>query len=206
VSVRPDNREPIAINWRAVRDRSPLRRPCWRRRSGVDGMAHAATVNPVVLAGLLLAALRLVGWTIERMAMGRIPHPIAARRGRRAPWGIARNKRLARGGRGRRRRRGCGLPHRRLLSCGCRFYAADLINSIMKRFRPAEPDKHGGQEKLAEQAHERTSLSDQGWQIQGANTIPKTGQQDDMTGGRQEDKGSGRWPCSSPFALCSLSN
>ena len=103
--------------------------------------------------------------------MGRIPHPIAARRGRRAPGGVAGNKRLARRGRGRRCRRSCGLRRRRLLSYGCRVYAADLINSIMKRFRPAEPDEHGDKKKLAEQAHERTSLSDQGWQIQGANTI-----------------------------------
>jgi hypothetical protein len=127
----PDNREPITINWRAVRDRSPLRRPCWRR-SGVDGMAHAATVNPVVLAGLLLGVVRLVSRTIERMAMGRIPHPIAAWRGRRARGGVAGNKRLARRGRGRRCRRSCGLRRRCLLSYGCRVYAADLINSIMK--------------------------------------------------------------------------
>src|SRR5438067_159237 len=124
-------------------------------------MAHAAAIDPIVLGGLLLGAVSLVGWTIERMAMGRIPHPIAARRGRRAPGGVAGNKRLARRGRGRRCRRSCGLRRRRLLSYGCRVYAADLINSIMKRFRPAEPDKHGDKKKLAEQAHQRTSLSDQ---------------------------------------------
>src|SRR5947209_19734390 len=97
-------------------------------------MAHAAAIDPIVLGGLLLGAVSLVGWTIERMAMGRIPHPIAARRGRRARGGVAGNKRLARRGRGRRCRRSCGFRRRRLLSYGCRggFYAADLINSIMK--------------------------------------------------------------------------
>src|SRR5439155_26478089 len=69
----PDNRDPRTINWRAVRDRSSLRRRRGRR-SGVDGMAHAATINPVVLAGLLLGVVRLVTRTIERMTMGRIPH------------------------------------------------------------------------------------------------------------------------------------
>src|SRR5256884_4936978 len=97
-------------------------------------MAHAAAIDPIVLGGLLLGAVSLVGWTIERMAMGRIPHPIAARRGRRARGGVAGNKWLARRGRGRRCRRSGGLRRRRLLSYGCRggFYAADLINSIMK--------------------------------------------------------------------------
>ena len=46
----------------------------------------------------------------------------------------------------------------RLLSRGGRFYAANLIDSIVKGFRPAEPDKHGGQEKLAEQAHDDNCL------------------------------------------------
>jgi len=95
-------------------------------------MAHAATVNPVVLAGLLLRIISFVGGLIEWMAMGRIPHPIAARRGRRARGGVAGNKRLARRGRGRRCCRSCGLRRRRLSSYGCRVYAADLINSIMK--------------------------------------------------------------------------
>src|SRR5437868_8920281 len=129
----PDNRDPITINWRAVRDRSSLRRRRGRRRS-VDGMTHTTTVNPVALAGLLLGVVRLVTRTIERMTMGRIPHPIAARRGRRARGGVAGNKWLARRGRGRRCRRSGGLRRRRLLSYGCPggFYAADLINSIMK--------------------------------------------------------------------------
>src|SRR5438105_15405185 len=97
-------------------------------------MAHAAAIDPIALVGLLLGAVSLVGWTIERMTMGRIPHPIAARRGRRARGGVAGNKWLARRGRGRRCHRSGGLRRRRLLSYGCRggFYAADLINSIMK--------------------------------------------------------------------------
>src|SRR5438309_1049734 len=50
------------------------------------------------------------------------------------------------------------LDHLRLLSCGGRFYPAHLSNSIMKGFRPAEPDKHGDQKKLAEQAHNDNCL------------------------------------------------
>ena len=95
-------------------------------------MAHAAAIDPVVLVGLLLGVVSLVGWTIKRMAMRRVPHPIAARRGRGARGGITGNKRLARGGRGSRRRGGCGLAHLGLLRCWGGFYAADLINSIMK--------------------------------------------------------------------------
>jgi hypothetical protein len=122
-------------------------------------MAHAAAIDPVVLVGLLLGVVSLVGWTIERMAMRRVPHPIAARRGRRARGGITGNKRLARGDGRRRHRlprcRGCGCGFARsLLKCRRRLDAADLINSIMKRFRPAEPDKHGDKKKLTEQAHE----------------------------------------------------
>ena len=87
--------------------------------------------------------------------MRRVPHPGAARRGR-TRGRITGNKRLA-----RRRRRGicgCGLAHLCLLRCGGRFYPADLINAIMKRFCPAEPDKDGHQEKLAEQAHSDNCL------------------------------------------------
>ena len=95
-------------------------------------MAHTTAIDPVILVGLL-RIISFVGGLIEWMAMGRIPHPIAARRGRRARGGVAGNKRLARRGRGRRcRRSGCGLRGRRLSSYGCRVYAADLINSIMK--------------------------------------------------------------------------
>jgi hypothetical protein len=114
-------------------DRSPLRRRCGRRRS-VDGMTDAAAIDPVILVGLLLSVISFVGGLIEWIAMRRVPHPIAARRGRRARGGVAGNQRLARRGRGRRCRRSCGLRRRRLLSYGRRggFYAADLINSIMK--------------------------------------------------------------------------
>src|SRR6266404_1558699 len=101
-------------------------------------MAHAAAIDPIVLVGLLLAAVSLVGWTIERMAMGRIPHPIPARRGSRTRGRVTGNKRLARRGGRRRRHRlprcrgcGCGFP-RSLLKCRRRLDAADLINSIMK--------------------------------------------------------------------------
>ena len=119
--------------WNAhLRFRSqPLRR-CPGRRSSVGGMAHAATIDPVILVGLLLSIISFVGWLIEWIAMRRVPHPVAARRGSRARGHITRNKRLARGGRGRRRRRSCGLRRRRLLSYGCRVYTADLIDSIMK--------------------------------------------------------------------------
>ena len=111
----------------------PLRRRPGRRSAG-RVVTHTTTVNPVVLAGLLLSAVGLVSPTIERLPMGWIPHPVAARRGRRARRGITGNKRLARGGRRRRRRRSGGLRHRLLLSYGCRggFYATDLIDSIMK--------------------------------------------------------------------------
>ena len=95
-------------------------------------MAHTTAIDPVILVGLLLSIISFVGGLIEWIAMGRIPHPIAARRGRRARGDMTGNKRLARDGRGRRRRRGCGLRYRRLLSYGCRVYAADLIDSIMK--------------------------------------------------------------------------
>src|SRR5438270_13320003 len=99
-------------------------------------MAHAAAIDPIVLGGLLLGAVSMVGWTIERMAMGRVPHPIAARRGRRARGGVTGNKRLPRRS-GRRHRlprcRGCGCGFARsLLKCRRRLDAADLINSIMK--------------------------------------------------------------------------
>ena len=86
--------------------------------------------------------------------MGGVPHPRAARRGRRT-WGrVTGNKRLPRRGCSRPCCGGCGLAHLCLLRCGGRFYPADLINAIMKRFCPAEPDKDGHQEKLAEQAHD----------------------------------------------------
>src|SRR6476659_6903549 len=99
-------------------------------------MAHATTVNPVVLAGLLRCLLcrsipSLVRRTIERIAMRRVPHPVTARRGGRTGTGSGK-ERLAQGGRGRRRRGGCGLAHLGLLRCRGGFYAADLINSIMK--------------------------------------------------------------------------
>ena len=66
-------------------------------------MAHAAAVNPVVLAGLLRCLLRrsisgLVRRTIERIAMGWVPHPGAARRRSRTRGGVTGNKRLARRG------------------------------------------------------------------------------------------------------------
>ena len=94
----------------------PLRRRP-RRGSSVGGMAHAVAINPIVLVKLLLPRIvTLVGPTIEGIAMRWIPHPIAARRGRRARGDITGNKRLARGGRGRRRRRSRGLRRRRLLS------------------------------------------------------------------------------------------
>ena len=121
-------------------------------------MADTTAIDPVVLVGLLLGVLSLVGRTIERMVMRRVPHPVAARRGRRTRGRVTRNKRLAWRGRGRCRRGGCGLGHLRLLSCGGRFYPAHLSNSIMKGFRPAEPDKHGDQKKLAEQAHNDNCL------------------------------------------------
>src|SRR5438874_6760980 len=97
-------------------------------------MADTTAIDPVVLVGLLLGVVSLVGRTIERMVMRRVPHPVAARRGRRARGRVTGNKRLARRSSRRRRRGicGCGLAHLRLLSCGCRLNAADLIDSIMK--------------------------------------------------------------------------
>ena len=100
-------------------------------------MAHALPVDPIVLTGLLRCLLRrsiarLVGRTIERIAMGWVPHPGATRRGGRTR-DVRGNERLA--------RRGavvvvvvcgCGLAHLRLLRCRGGFYAAHLINSIMK--------------------------------------------------------------------------
>jgi len=71
--------------------------------------------------------------------MRRVPHPVAAGRGGGTRGRVAGNERLPRRARRRRRRR--RLPGRRgrscdfarsLLKCGCRFYPADPINSIMK--------------------------------------------------------------------------
>ena len=121
-------------------------------------MTHATSVDPIALAGRLLSTRTpgLVGGLIEWIAMRRVPHPVTAWRRGRTRGRVTRKERLAR--RGRRGRRGGGLAHLRLLSRGGRFYAANLIDSIVKGFRPAEPDKHGGQEKLAEQAHDDNCL------------------------------------------------
>ena len=129
----PDNRDPITINWRAVRDRSSLRRRRGRRTVAI--VTHTTSVDPIALAGCLLSTRTpgLVGRLIEWIAMRRVPHPVTAwRRGR--TRARSREKWLARRGRGRRCHRSGGLGRRRLLSYGCRggFYAADLINSIMK--------------------------------------------------------------------------
>ena len=45
-------------------------------------MAHAAGVDPVILAGSLCGFLgrtipALIAWTIQRIAMRRVPHPVA---------------------------------------------------------------------------------------------------------------------------------
>ena len=124
-----------------------------RRRRGrrtVAIVAHTTSVDPIALAGCLLSTRTagFVGGLIEWIAMRRVPHPVTARGGGRTCGRVMRNERLAR--RSRRGRRGCGLANLRWLSCGGWFYAADLINTIMKRFRPAEPDERGHQKKLAE--------------------------------------------------------
>src|SRR5260370_41069765 len=96
-------------------------------------MAHAAAIDPIVLVGLLLGVVSLVGWTIKRMAMRRVPHPIAARRGRRARGGVAGNKRRAGRGCGRR---GCiggwGVGHPGLVVWRGGVDAAARIISIRK--------------------------------------------------------------------------
>jgi hypothetical protein len=112
------------------------------RRRSVDGMAHTATVDPVVLPGLLRCLLRrripgLVRRTSEGITMRRVPHPITAwRRGRtrarRKKW-LARCSRRRRGRHRLSRRRGCGCGFvRSLLKPRRRLDAADLINPIMK--------------------------------------------------------------------------
>ena len=95
-------------------------------------MTHTTAVDPIALAGRLLSIVSFVGWTIERMPMRRVPHPVTARRRSRTRGRVTGNERLTRRGRRRRRRRSCGLRRRRLLSYGYGVYAADLINSIMK--------------------------------------------------------------------------
>src|SRR6478672_7069862 len=112
---------------------SPLRRA--RRRGAVAIVAHAAAVDPIALTRCLLSTPSLVGGLIEGITMSRVPHPVATGRGGRTR--TRRKKWLPRRGRCRRRR----LPRRRggschfarsLLKCGCRFYPADVINSIVK--------------------------------------------------------------------------
>src|SRR5213078_4288465 len=133
----PDNRDPITINWRAVRDRSSLRRRRGRRTVAI--VTHTTSVDPIALAGRLLSTRTpgLVGRLIEWIAMRRVPHPVTAWRGGRTRGRVTRNERLARRGRRGRHRlprcRGCGCGFARsLLKCRRRLDAADLINSIMK--------------------------------------------------------------------------
>jgi hypothetical protein len=129
------HRFPITIHELPRQARSTLRRRRGRRcgRRTVAIVTHTTSVDPIALAGRLLSTRTpgLVGRLIERIAMRRVPHPVTTRRGGRTCGHVTRNERLARCGR-RRRRRGCGLARLRLLSCGCRFYAADLVNPIMK--------------------------------------------------------------------------
>ena len=94
-------------------------------------MAHTTAIDPVILVGLLLSIISFVGGLIEWIAMRRVPHPIAARRGR-TRGRVTGDKRLARCGRRRRGICGCGLPHLCLLSCGRRLNPAHLINPVMK--------------------------------------------------------------------------
>ena len=99
-------------------------------------MAHALAVDPIVLAGLLRCLLRrsipsLVRRTIKRIAMGgsHIQAPLGVEEGR----GARNGEQTAAAARLRSSwSRGCGLAHLGLLRCRGGFYAADLINSIMK--------------------------------------------------------------------------
>ena len=120
-------------------------------------MAHATGVDPVILTGSLCGFLdrtipALIAWTIERIAVRGVPHPVPRwRRG-----GPLTKERLA--------RRGRGLGRCRSRYCRClthlsvfRLYSPHLIEPILKGFRPAQPNKHDHQKQLAEKAHNQAS-------------------------------------------------
>lgn len=94
-------------------------------------MTDTSAVDPVALARRLLSVgTRLVGGTIESIAVGRVPHPVAARGGSRARRGIAK-ERLS-----WCRRRGRGdssLARLSGLGCGSGLDTANLVNPVLKR-------------------------------------------------------------------------
>jgi hypothetical protein len=126
----------LLILTRSVAFCSPSRRiraVLWRWRAA-NGMADTATIDPIILARFLCVFLDrtipgLIARAIERIAMRRVPHPVArGSRGR-----TQTKERLS-----RRRRRGrghcnAGLARLRLRSYSRRrLDAADLIKSIME--------------------------------------------------------------------------